>query len=216
MTSRPDCGASARGIRACARIPHHRLLPFLREVRPALIVVGDENPQRQMEAWRQRIAEDVRVPFWTVDADVIVPSELLEKEQYAARTIRPRLLKRLDEFLVKPAARGRHARRGTPGMPSAATAHPSTSSTACRSTARYGPVAELSRRHVRSPASACERFVRHRLDGYDAARNHPRGLGTSVLSPYLHFGHIGPREVAIAIRDSGAVERNPSPRFSSR
>jgi deoxyribodipyrimidine photo-lyase len=27
--------------------------------------------------------------------------------------------------------------------------------------------------------------------------------GTSQLSPYLHFGHIGPREVGVAVRDSG-------------
>ena len=46
--------------------------------------------------------------------------------------------------------------------------------------------------------------MRDRLDDYDTARNHPETLGTSVLSPYLHFGHIGPREVAIAVRDSGA------------
>ncbi|MFA5190523.1 MAG: deoxyribodipyrimidine photolyase, partial [Verrucomicrobiia bacterium] len=28
--------------------------------------------------------------------------------------------------------------------------------------------------------------------------------GTSQLSPYLHFGHIGPRTVALAVRDAGA------------
>lgn len=180
--------------------PHHRLLPFLREVRPALIV-GDENPLRQMEAWRQRMAEDVRVPFWTVDADVIVPSELLEKEQYAARTIRPRLIKRLAEFLVKPAAavattawhagdvsRQRPSIEILDGLPIDRTLRPVQSFHGGTSAARR----------------LLQRFVRHRLDGYDAARNHPETPGTSVLSPYLHFGHIGPREVAIAVRDSGA------------
>src|SRR5688500_2749011 len=37
------------------RHPHHRLLPCVEEVRPAL-VVGDENPLRQAEAWRAMIA----------------------------------------------------------------------------------------------------------------------------------------------------------------
>jgi len=50
------------------------------------------------------------------------------------------------------------------------------------------------------------RFVRSRLDDYDAARNRPEMPGTSGLSPYLHFGHIGPREVALAVRNSGASE----------
>lgn len=62
------------------RFPHHRLLPFLEAVRPAL-VIGDENPLRQQEAWRETIAAEIAVPFWTVDADVIVPSRLLETEQ---------------------------------------------------------------------------------------------------------------------------------------
>ena len=195
-------GLRQRGVGFVLRAhPHHRLLPFLGEVRPAL-VVGDENPQRQMEAWRQRIAEDIRVPFWTVDADVVVPSELLEKEQYAARTIRPRIVKRLGEFLVKPPApiasttwHGGDAIRRVPasidildGLPIDRTLRPVESF--------HGGTSEARR--------LLQRFVRMRLDDYDTARNHPETLGTSVLSPYLHFGHIGPREVAIAARDSGA------------
>jgi deoxyribodipyrimidine photo-lyase len=46
--------------------------------------------------------------------------------------------------------------------------------------------------------------VRGRLAGYGSARNHPEADGTSRLSAYLHFGQIGPREVALAVRDSGA------------
>ncbi len=47
------------------------------------------------KAWRQTMAASLRVPLWTVDADVVVPSALLLKEQYAARTIRPRIHARL-------------------------------------------------------------------------------------------------------------------------
>ena len=65
--------------------PHHRVEAFAEDVH-ACVVIGDENP--------------LRVPFWTVDADVIVPSVLLEKEQYAARTIRPRIHRLLPQFLT--------------------------------------------------------------------------------------------------------------------
>ena len=44
----------------------------------------------------------LEVPLWTVDADVIVPSKLLEKEQYAARIIRPRLKRRFEAISVTP------------------------------------------------------------------------------------------------------------------
>ncbi len=48
-------------------------------------------------------------------------------------------------------------------------------------------------------------FVRAHLDGYGRDRNHPELPGTSQLSAYLHFGHIGPREVGVAVRDSGGA-----------
>jgi deoxyribodipyrimidine photo-lyase len=48
------------------------------------------------------------------------------------------------------------------------------------------------------------RFVTRRLNGYATGRNHPELEATSQLSPYLHFGHIGPREVARAVRDADA------------
>src|ERR1700677_3161244 len=79
--------------------PEHSLLRFCDEVKPAL-VIGDENPMREPESWRRKAAKKLKVPLWTVDADVIVPAKLLEKAQYAAHTIRPRLQAHLDRFLV--------------------------------------------------------------------------------------------------------------------
>jgi len=55
------------------RFPEHSLLRFCDEVKAAL-VIGDENPMREPEAWRRTAAKKLRVPLWTVDADVIVPS----------------------------------------------------------------------------------------------------------------------------------------------
>ena len=88
-----------RGIAFVVRkSPDHDFMRFCAEVRPAL-VVGDENPLRAAERTKRHTAARLRVPFWTVDADVIVPSRLLQKEQYAARTIRPRIHAQLPHFL---------------------------------------------------------------------------------------------------------------------
>ena len=81
--------------------PEHSLLKFCSEVKPC-VVIGDENPLREPEHWRRKVSRDLRLPFWTVDADVIVPSKLLEKEHYGARTIRPRLHQMLPQFLGRP------------------------------------------------------------------------------------------------------------------
>src|SRR5580698_2280682 len=83
------------------RFPGHSLLHFCDEVKPAL-VIGDENPMREPESWRRKAAKKLKVPLWTVDADVIIPSNLLLKEQYASHIIRRRLQPQLERFMVKP------------------------------------------------------------------------------------------------------------------
>lgn len=175
---------------------------FCSDVRAALIV-GDENPLRHAESWRRQVADAVRIPFWTVDADVVVPSALLEKEQWSAGTMRPRLMRHLD-ICLRPSAREKAAVawRGRP----AGQAHP-----------RPGPglARDLPLDRSVSPATGwrggraaglarLKSFLRAGLDGYATRRNSPEADGTSRLSPYLHFGQVGPREVALAVRAADA------------
>jgi hypothetical protein len=45
---------------------------------------------RGSERAHEKVAAELRAPFWTVDSDVIMPTKLFGKEHYAARTIRPK------------------------------------------------------------------------------------------------------------------------------
>ena len=45
-------------------------------------------------------------------------------------------------------------------------------------------------------------FVAKDLNDYGERRNHPEAAGTSRLSPYLHFGNIGPLTIALAVEDA--------------
>jgi deoxyribodipyrimidine photo-lyase len=180
--------------------PEHSLLRFLDEVRPACLI-GDENPLREPERWRVQVAREVRVPFWTVDADVVVPSRSLGREHFAARTIRPRLHERLEEFLDAT-----HEPRATVPWNPSSRLHSATPEDAIPSGFRVdrsvGSVSEW-RGGFDEGARALRRFVRERLAGYAARRNRPDLDGTSRLSPYLHFGQLGPRMVARAVRGAG-------------
>jgi deoxyribodipyrimidine photo-lyase len=185
--------------------PLHRLEPFLEEVRPA-ILVGDENPLRQTERWRQALVERVRVPFWTVDADVIVPSRLLETEQYAARTIRPRLQKHLHRFLVpssEPSAKTAWTPPKAPASlpPSVAVLDGMPLDRSAGAVDGFRGGTSEARRHLQT-------FLSNRLALYNVRRNRPELAGTSRLSPYLHFGHIGPREVALSAKTSGCPQES--------
>jgi len=183
------------------RFPDHSLLHFCDEVNPAL-VIGDENPMREPEAWRLTAAKNLKIPLWTVDADVIVPSKILEKAQYAAHIIRPRLQAHLKQFLVpskNPRANvpWKKAKRLlsldstfdiTEGWPLDRSASPVSN--------WRGGTTEAMR--------LLEDFVRHKLRGYGTQRNKPETDHTSRLSPYLHFGHISPITVALAVKKADA------------
>jgi deoxyribodipyrimidine photo-lyase len=181
------------------RYPDHSLLRFCDEVRPSLII-GDENPMREPESWRRTAARKLKIPFWTVDADVIVPSKLLEKAQYSAHIIRPRLEAQLKRFLISSTNPRAKVVWKTPaqlfsldpfdsaldlteGWPLDRTVQPVTHS-------RGGSTEAL---------RLLKDFLQHRLCGYGTQRNKPETDHTSRLSPYLHFGHISPITVALAV-----------------
>ena len=208
----PDIAERARerGIGfVLRRYPDHSLLKFCDEVNASL-VIGDENPMREPSHWRELAAKKLRMPLWTVDADVLVPSKMLEKEQYAARIIRPRLQQRLKQFLVpqrNPKARVEWEKpRGLHALPDDGS---------------FDITEEWKGldRSVQPVGSFCggtsealkllHDFVTDKLARYPERHGKPEVDGTSRLSPYLHFGHIGPHTVALA------VERAKAPRAAN-
>jgi deoxyribodipyrimidine photo-lyase len=198
----PDIAAALRKRNigfVLRRFPEFSLLRFCDEVRAAL-VVGDENPMREPESWRRKAAKNLRVPLWTVDADVIVPSKLLEKAQYSAHIIRPRLQVRLGEFLVAPkntAAKvaWRQPKNCVCLAPDFDITHDWKIDRSVAPVGRWRGGSKEARRLLRE-------FVRNKLRGYGTGRNKPEIEHTSRLSPYLHFGHIGPITVAQAVQKS--------------
>lgn len=162
----------------------------------AALVIGDENPLRETEAWRTRAAGRLDVALVTIDADVVVPSVFFEKEEWAAYTIRPKIHARLAEWLApspEHAVKVRFARGAAP-----ASEEP-----------RTGALPAAFRRDVSATATPffrggtgeglarLERFLAGNLARYPERRNRPEDEnGTSRISPYLHFGHLGPRMVA--------------------
>jgi deoxyribodipyrimidine photo-lyase len=183
------------------RYPEHGLMRFCAEVRPCLII-GDENPMKEAELSKSKIARQITVPFWTVDADVIVPSRLLGKEHYAARTIRPKIHALLPEFLrpVKNPA----AKILWPKSFRVASLVPDRSLLDDFPIDRSLAPSNYFHGGSRQAERYLEKFLRDRLKGYATGRNKPDLDGTSRLSPYLHFGHIGPQTIARAVEQAAA------------
>jgi deoxyribodipyrimidine photo-lyase len=189
------------------RHPHNSLEAFLEETRAALLI-GDENPCREPERWRRVLAKRLRLPYWTVDADVVVPSRVFDRSFVLLHHFRPRLKAELPKYLVAGA-------KISPVYPWKPTKTPSGFSLAEDLTAG---LAKLDRTvktvdsftgGTHAALRRLDEFVRMELARYEDTRNHPEMRGTSRLSPYLHFGNIGPPTIALAVKkavaDGGAT-----------
>ena len=174
------------------------IVGFCQEVRPALLIT-DENPLRGPEKRLGDVVRKVRIPVWSVDADVVVPSKLISGKQYAARIVRPKLLKLQNEFLVS-------SKNPKAKIPWSSKVH----SLSPNETSLDGHHIDRSVQPVRiesgakAAVSVLRSFVRDRLAAYPKLRNHPETYGTSGLSPYLHYGQISPVRIALEVQDSGA------------
>jgi deoxyribodipyrimidine photo-lyase len=186
------------------RHPHAQIAAFCEEVSAALLV-GDENPLREPERWRRALAKKLRIPYYTVDADVVVPSKLLLKAQYAARTIRPRLKAYFDEYLV-PCRNLRAQVAFAPASPLAALDPASDLTSGWKLLDRSVlPVSSFTG-GTSEALRLLDEFVSHRLADYPTLQGSPDREGTSRLSPYLHFGHISPVTIALAVRAARVSE----------
>ncbi len=202
-----DC--AARGIGFVTRYaPREDHMLFFADVHAAM-VIGDENPMRVPEQWRMDIAAKLgklHIPYWTVDADVIVPSKLLLKAQYSGAIARPRIMKALPEFL-KP-FENLHAAKPWKSPRGLFADDPKADMTkGWKQLDRSVPRVDAWRGGHHEAMRRLNVFVRDKLEKYGDDRNHPEREATSRLSPYLHFGHIGPLTIALAIND--AVKKNP-------
>ncbi|GAC1358295.1 MAG: deoxyribodipyrimidine photo-lyase [Acidobacteriaceae bacterium] len=186
------------------RAPNESHMRLIADVEAAM-VIGDENPMREPERWRQQLAKELTIPFWTVDTDVVVPSKLIEKAQYGAYTIRPRLYRLLPEYLVpytNPPAE--HAWKRPRGF-AADSVHEDMTRGWKDFDRSVAPVAAW-HGGTHTALERLKLFTTKLLPQYEVQRNKPETDGTSCLSPWLHYGHIGPQTIALAV-DAAAKSR---------
>ena len=165
----------------------------------ACLVVVDRGYLRIQRQWRQIIAQQVRCPLLQVETDVIVPIDVVsQKEEYAAATIRPKILKNLEKFLVpiepeplqKTCTMHHFDSLDLSDIPRLMTNLQIDSTVKPSALFHGGTSAAL--RFLR-------RFITQKLPCFSELRNDPSKEFCSYLSPYLHFGQISPLTIALKI-----------------
>ncbi|AWN22986.1 deoxyribodipyrimidine photolyase [Deinococcus irradiatisoli] len=191
-----------RGIGFVLRLGHPPE-EVLKLGRAARLVVTDRAYLQPSRAWRGWLAERLDVPLIQVESDAVVPIETASgKQEWAARTLRPKLHKLMDEFLV-PLEEGEVKTRSLGLLEGVDASDPRRLLDTLDIDRSVPP--GLERGGEDKAQTRLSDFVRHGLDHYDERRNDPLVDGASRLSAYLHFGHLSPIDAVLRAREHGGA-----------
>jgi deoxyribodipyrimidine photo-lyase len=180
-----------RGIGAFIRRGHPADVA-IKAGREAALIVCDMGYLRHQAEWRALVADEAECEVVEIESDVVVPVETAsDHAEYMARTIRPKLLKRLDEFL-QPVKEVKLLKRWERDKGVASTLIKTVPKVGATPSSRFkGGTAEAKKR--------LKRFIAESLAVYEKHSNQPQTDDVSMLSPYLHFGQISPLYIALEI-----------------
>jgi deoxyribodipyrimidine photo-lyase len=171
-------------------------IPEFIKLHQANSLVSDFDPLKIKRIWKREIAKKIEIPFYEVDAHNIVPCLVASnKQEFAAYTIRPKINKLLDEFLIDiPKLKAMN-----------------------KSNFDYDRIdwkkvySELKVDNEVKPVSFFQSgedeafiifndFINKKFENYHEIRNDPSLDGLSNISPYLHFGQISSQRIALIVK----------------
>ncbi|MGE3278570.1 MAG: deoxyribodipyrimidine photo-lyase [Candidatus Altimarinota bacterium] len=164
-------------------------------------VVTDFTPLRLPRKWRESIAKQLKVPMVEVDTRNIVPVwEASPKLEFGAYTLRPKIHKKLDEFLEEFPKLAKHSPEWQKKVKAVDWAKVEQFLEMDRS---VEPV-DWIKPGEKAAHRMLKKFLEQKLPDYEK-RNDPNEDVLSNLSPYLHFGMISAQRVAL---EAQAFEKN--------
>jgi len=168
----------------------------------ASLVIVDKGYQRIERHWRNYVANNIDCPLIEIETNTVVPvEEVSTKEEYAAATIRPKIKKLLDQYIVP--VDSIESIKSSLSMdfgsldiddPEELLKYLKIDNSVGKAPSLFGGTSEAK--------SHLDMFIKKKLDRYDDLRNNPNLDYFSNMSPYLHFGQISPLFIALKILQS--------------
>src|SRR3712207_1044194 len=178
----------------------------LRYGKNASMIVSDGAYLRPERSWRRRVAEQAGRCVVRVESNVVVPIELAsDKREVAARTLRPKIQRHLDEYLVELLPT--EIEKGSLDLEVEDGLDLSDVDAVLKGMSIDKSVEPLRHLYTGGLTAAKEKlaeFIENKLDGYAGYRNQPHTDHVSHMSKYLHFGQISPVYLALSIREASA------------
>lgn len=180
----------------------------------ASIVVCDRGYLRHQIDWRRRVALEAACRVIEVETDVVVPvASASGKQEFAARTIRPKIQRVLKDWLVDcpridPV-------RDSLSIPVEGLNQWDLDGVLDRLTLDRSIVAvsQFFEGGTQSAKRRFDGFVRNRLTHYDRNGNQPQTDDISHMSPYLHFGQISAVYLALKVLAAEAIPETEKTAF---
>jgi deoxyribodipyrimidine photo-lyase len=168
-------------------------------------LVTDFDPLRIKTEWKRKVAKQIDVPFFEVDAHNIIPCwHASPKQEFAAYTFRPKVKRMLYEFLEPFPTLKKHP------IPWKTKNLITDWEDARKSLKVDRKVAEIEwiKPGEKEGKMTLKNFIKTRLSDYDKDRNDPNRDAQSDLSPYLHFGQISAQRVALEVLKDSKEDQN--------
>jgi deoxyribodipyrimidine photo-lyase len=204
---------AARGIKMVLRHAHPPDAA-LELGRKASLIVCDQGYLRHQRAWRRQVARNAGCRVVRVESDVVVPVAVASaKAEYAARTLRPKIQRHLQDYLVKlKAVRIDHSSLDLKvrGMDldriEALLQRLNLDGSAA-------PVSRFFRGGTTQAKHRFDDFLQHGLKNYPGNHNQPQTDDVSHMSPYLHFGQVSPLYLALEVDRVSDADRSAKEAF---
>jgi deoxyribodipyrimidine photo-lyase len=190
-----------RGIRL---VIHHRSpeTGVINLAKRASLVVVDRGYLKIQRAWREYAARRLKCPLIQVESDVIVPvQEASPKEDFSAATFRPKIKRKLGEYLVP--LRSKSVKVSSLHL-DFDSIDLSDLDKVCSNLRIDRSVRRVDDFHGGTGEAKIRlrMFMKFKLDQFENLRNDPSLDYLSNMSPYLHFGQLSPLYVALQILKS--------------
>jgi deoxyribodipyrimidine photo-lyase len=166
----------------------------------AAIIVCDRGYLKHQRSWRDRVARKSSCSVVQVETDVVVPlGAVSSKAEYAARTIRPKIQKHLDDYLIelKP-IKVQHATLNI-FLDSLDLKQPAAILGLLNIDHNVPAVTSFFKGGTSRAKKIFGYFIRSQLKNYQKNHNQPQTDDISHMSMYLHFGQISPLYLALRI-----------------
>jgi len=173
----------------------------------AALIVTDDFPCFIIPDHNKAIVRRAAIPVYAVDSNGVIPMSRFEKEEFAARTIRPKIKQLLPDYFVNFKEEKIVIKAGNLKVNCPDTEVNKQNIAELVKQCAIDHSVKPSRIYHGGAANGRKRlknFVEKILPDYETSRNKPDVDGSSRLSSYLHFGFLSPLEIAFAVQDADA------------